>query len=724
MDSTPDDTDLYPVVTAEPDNDEDDRDDAALVSSFEEFVKTPNFLMATFRQMSADRAYVYRDCMLQKTQDTVAVNHVLRNQIVSLAYLGVSDPQPFCQPARMAGSLVDRTTELFAETMEIHLSQQLDLMDFARKVEGAAQDASTNGYAILKVTLQSDYMKDPIGRSRFGDVQEQVHEFLRLQRLVDAQKVSEGDADYIRYKDLDQTLRLFAAGKIEEQIKAVPVMVPGPVPATDPMTGAPVIDPITGAPQMTMGLVPDPVDPRELRRQAIVDGKPFDILGVPELEHFIGFRCDQILPEDFRWDWSITRPEDWNDCDWLAHRVYMHPDEIYRKWGVERGELDEAGALHAGELGAGKKQSGMGSTNATAQDPNLRLDIEQQNVNDRVAVWELWHKVHRRRYVFVVGMRRFLENEVPQAVGGRFFPFFPIYFNRVTGWTASLSDVQLVRNLQDEINMLRSHDREARRAAYPVLFVPRGLMDDAAREQYRNRYPFSVIEVNNADEVKKYLEESASISYNPQLYNTAPAESQMQGMFGIPQIATGAPGTEDLASSVALSKEALETGVARRRVQINRVITDILRYMAEISLRVLSENTIKQTCGPMAVWPRLTAEELFTQLRIEVKGGLSGQPRAKDRLDLWMNFATIAQSLALPVNGIEVMRQLLDAMGIRLDFGRFIAPVPMQLPGQGPSPAKPPGGQGPDGGAPLMVSPERGAPSSLDQIPNHPPLPG
>jgi hypothetical protein len=663
--------------------------------------------MSQFRQMSADRAYVYRDAMLLKTSDTVAVNHVLRNQIVSLAYLGVSDPQPFCQPARTVGARTAYPIEKFAETMEIHLSRCAAQMNFAEKIEGAAQDASTNAYAILKVSLQSDFTKDPLGRARFGDQQEQLHEYLRLRDL----NPSEGTADWSRLRGVEQTLRLFVAGLIEEQIQAVPRLVPGPVPATDQF-GQPVIDPVTLQPVMTEGLVPDPQDPRSARRTAILDGVEHDILGCPEVAYYLGFACEQVLPEDFRWDWNITRPEDLPNADWQAHRIFMTPQAITAKWGIEPAEMRMLGS-------AGNRSAGHGGSNTVAQDPNLRLDIETNVINDTVAVWELWDRRRFRRYVFIDGMDKFLEEETPQAVGTRFYPFFMVLYNRVTGQVVPPSDVMLTRQLQDEVNTLRSHDREYRRAAFPVMFVPRGLFDPGAREAYRQRKPFSVIETNSAEEINSYMKESVVVPYDPKLCNPAEAKSEMQSMFGLPQAITGANSGEDLASALALAKEGMETGVARRRIQINRVITDIFRWMAEISLKVFSQDDMAQRCGPESVWPRLTSDELATTLQIEVKGGLTGQPRAKDRLDLWMNFAQIAQPLGLPVNGVEVLRQLLDAMGLRVDFTRFIGP-PMAPPGAAGTPPAMPGGPG---GAPLMVDPQRGAPDDLSQVPNHPPLP-
>lgn len=693
-----------------------DDNDVALLQRWAAEVEVPQWLRDRFRQMVTDRDYVRRDCMLNDTQDTVAVNHILRNQTLTLAYLGVADPQPFCQPARRVGNQVAQVVESFADTMEIHLSQQAMLMRFGEKLEGLAQDASTNGNAILKVTLQSDFMKDATGEARFGDQQEAVAEYLRLKEAERLGELREGTADYATMCDLETTLRVFVAGKIEEQIKSVPQLVPGLVPQMNPMTGEPVVNPETLEPVMVAGLVPDPQDPRELQRTAILEGKELDILGLPVLQHYLGFNCDQILPEDFRMDWRVTRPEDVLNAEWMAHRCFMRQDEIARKWGVPTKEIQ---AYTLAQTTTGR----LSTARDTSLDPVQRMSPEVSTVNDEIAVWELYHRPTLHRYVFIPGMKRFLEKEVWQACGQRFFPFFELSFNRVTGNRIPPSDVQLVRKLQDEYNTLRSHDREARRGAYPCLLVPKGWLDDTAKELYRNRYPFSIIECDRAEEALAAMKETVTVPYDPRLFDTSRVAGDMAEMFNLPRAVTGQTDGSDLASSVALAKEGMETGVARRKVLINRLITDVFKWMAEISLKVFPESVIKKRCGDLAVWPRLTVEELYTTIHIEVQGGLTGRPRSKDQQDFWLNFANIAKNLGTPVNGVEVLKQLMEAENIRRDPTRFISPLPAfgaPPPGPGmPGPTQG-GGATPEGGAPPMASPQRGAPDSLSKIPNHP----
>lgn len=706
---------------------DDGDDDAALLAEFTGLIEAPTYLRKAFIEMDADRKYVSVDAMQQKTQDTVATNHVLRNQYVGLSYLGIFDPQPFVQPTRTVGSMYPGPVEVFAETMEIHLSRCAQQMRLGPKAEGASQDASTNGIAWLKVSLQADYMRDPLGRARFNDQQDSVAEYAALEARVEAGEIAEDSADWKRYIDLDATLRLYAAGKIEEQIKAVPVLTPQQVPVFDAY-GTPMVDPNTLQPIMQMTMVQDPTDPREVQRQAIINGEEFDLIGMPEMEHFVGFTCDQIQSEDMRWDWSTTRPEDFYDCDWMAHRAFMWPRDVFAKFRkVKRADLAGVEMFDKGGNVLSVKYGGESSSESL--DPSMRTDVETTSVNGRMAVWELWHKRLGRRYVFIPGASKFLVNEVPQATGSRWFPFFDIWFNRVSGQALPLSDVKLQRSAQDEYNTLRSHEREARRASYPTMIIPKGLMDKTAMDLYRNRMPFSIIEAEAAAELKEQLVEPVSTPFNAEMFSggLATAMSDLQAMAGIPAVSAGGNSGENLASALALAKEGMETGVGRRRIIINRVITEIFRYVAEISVRVFSEKTMQASCGQMAIWPRLTVEELYTQLAIEIKGGLSGQPRAKDRIDLWMNFATICQTMNLPINGMPVLRELLEAMGIRMDPQRFLMPMmPGMMPGMPPGPGGPPPAGGPgdqgkhgaDGGAPPMV--DRGAPTSLDQIPNHP----
>jgi len=702
----------------------DDNGEMALVAKFTSLTQAPQFLINNFREMELDRKYVSEDSMLLKTQDTVAVNHCLRLQQTSIANIGLTDPQPEVQPTRKVGGIVDPQDDLFAQTAEIWLQHCLKQMNFAPIFDGAIQDAMTNPWSILKINLSTDYYKDPIGRPRFADQQDNVARLLQLKSEFAANSFSENDPLYKEMTDLDNTIRVWMAQRLAEEVKKANVPM---VPVMDPMTG-----------QMT--IQPDPQDPRQQKAKAIIDGAEIDLLGESEIPYQMNFEINQILPEDFRWAWTdITRTEDILTSSWLAHRIYMRPDDISAKFNIKKQDIN--GAKLYDERGLYTQR------NYLDEEPSRRNpDLEAMQRNDRMAVWELWDRRSSRRYVWVHGMKKFVANDVPQAVGRQWYPFFFIWFNRVTGQVLPLSDVKLLRPLQDEINMLRSHDREARRAAYPILFIPKNTMTEAEKDLYRNRYPFSVIELERADEIAKYIHETQPIPYNGGMFQQGlgMAMMDMQLVAGIPMAAQGATGTGDTATQDAIAAKSAETGTNRRRIQAARCLTDILWYMLEVSLKTFPSEYVAQVCGPQSIWPSMTSEELYTKLSIEVKGGLNGKPDAAKQLDLYKNFAMIAQSMMLPIGpagGVEILRALLDVMDIRKPVEKFLGMPPQMVMGmqQGGPPGMPqqtPGapppapneGAGPMGGAPTMENRDiatRGAAavpnSPMNRLPPGPP---
>jgi hypothetical protein len=674
-----------------------DGGEQALVAKFTSLVQAPQFLINSFREMELDRKYVAEESMLLKTQDTVAVNHCLRLQQTSIANIGLTDPQPEVQPTRKVGGIVDPMDDMFAQTAEIWLQHCIKQMKFAPVFDGAIQDAMTNPWSILKVNLSTDYYKDPIGKPRFADQQDNVARLIQLKAEFASGNFTMDDPLGKEMTDLDQTIRIWMAQRLAEEIKQANVPM---VPSVDPMTGMPT-------------LIPDPQDPRSQKAKAIIDGQEIDLLGSSEIPYQMNFEVNQILPEDFRWAWTdVTRPEDILSASWLAHRVYMMPDEVSSKFNINKRDIN--GAKLYDERGLYTQR------NYLDEEPSRRNpDIESPQRNNRVAVWEMWDRRSSRRYVWVHGMKKFLANDVPQACGRQWYPFFFLWFNRVTGQVLPLSDTKLMRPLQDEINMLRSHDREARRSAYPVLFIPKNAMTEAEKDLYRNRFPFSVIELERHEEINKALHETQPIPYNAGMFQQGlgMAMMDMQLMAGIPMAAQGATGTGDTATQDAIAAKSAETGINRRRIQAARCLTDILWYMLEVSLKVFPAEYVAQVCGPQTVWPSLTTEELYTKLSIEVKGGLNGKPDAAKQLELYKNFGMIASSLMLPIGplgAIEILRNLMDAMDIRKPVEKMILGAQMMGPaaappggGPGQSPGSPPEapnkGAGPSGGAPDMT---------------------
>ena len=664
---------VEPVVEAAP---KESRSETALIAQFSTLVETPLFLREAFERMQEDRDYV-ANMVYENDEDAVCVNQVLKNQQSVIAHLGIDDPKASCKPLPQVGGTIDPLMAKMAETCEIFLNQQITKTRLEEVMEGAAQDAQTNGIAWIKVSLQEDFYKDAIGRNRFNDQQENVAEYERLKESFANHEFTEDDADYQKFKDLDSTLKTWMAEKIMAQPAVIPQMT------MDPMTGMPMVQ-----------MIPDPQDPRTEQKAAIINGETVDILGCPELERYLGFSLDSILPEDVRWDWSVSKPEEIRKGNWMAYRVFMSREDLAAKFQLETDELSKVNVY---SLKGDKTERRWG-----VYGPTDRPSVEVQQINDRCAVWTMEHRVQGRRYVWIDGLKRFLANEALNAVGENPFSLFPIYFNRVSGHALPISDVRLQRDLQNEYNLLRTHDRGGRRASYPWVALAAGAANQEDLDAIEDRKPFQAVLLKKPDEVAKYIKEFNGAPYNPSLYDTGKVVADMQMVASIPLTGLGVQGEGKVATDLTLANAGMEKATSRRQQLLNRTLTDILQWMAQVAIKVFPAENVQAMCGPEAIWLALSAEQLTQNFQIGIDAAVQGPPDFKSKMQFWTAFPDIVGKLA-SVPGINVLATLTHIMqlgGINEDPRKYYTPMlPMGMPGM-PGMPPPPGGEGGGGNPP------------------------
>ncbi len=465
------------------------------------------------------------------------------------------------------------------------------------------------------------------------------------------------------------------------------------------------------------------MNPQTSQLAALNDGQgtPLDRSVLPQVPVFMGFNLDPVQPEDIRFDWDITRPEDIYQAHWMAHQVYMSCDEI-RRMDPDYDETDH-------EYAPAKD----GTTRGQDTKPDDRSDLEDPMLNGRRAVWELWDRDLFRRYVWVQGCDEFLIDEAPKVTWRRFFPFAMIAFNRVTGKVIPLSDVRLQMPHQDEINQKRTHEREAQKAAYPRYIVPKGTLKNDEKAKIEEAVPYAVIELDRADDVNKYLKELAtSFKFDPKLYDTSKAEREMEYVAGISQAAAGQTGGSTTATEAAIADQSMGVQSDYRKTVVEDFIGLVYTMMADMAIVAFPEANVKELVGPGAVWPALDRENLWRSMQIEIVPGSSGAPDHQKEFTFWSNFSGLVTSLGQTPNGIYILQQCIRALGAPIDLSKAIIDpmLVMQAQAKGiPIPgAPPPGGPGPSsGGANNAPQPGPGAPPmgerpvpTPQQIPNGP----
>ncbi len=424
---------------------------------------------------------------------------------------------------------------------------------------------------------------------------------------------------------------------------------------------------------------------------------------IAEIPHRHSFAIDIIMPEDMFRDWDVTKPEEFRRCSFLQHISWLTNEDIKAQFGVTDEQL-EAGvsADRIGEGGSGYVGGQEGSVNKT--DPADRSNLGKRQHNGRRAVWERWDRLTHRRYVWVDGCDWFLVNEVPKIVSKYWYPFFLLVFNRVTGRFQPISDAKILKPLNDEYNLMRTHDRKARRAAYNKYIVGPGVLDDGEKEKLENAAPEAVIEVSKPDDVRQQLMTVVGSNYKPELYRLDLVKAAFNEASNVPASARGDTDETKFATSDQIANEQMNRATDRIRGILEAFLTEIFTHMADILIQVLPQANAVAIAGPGAFWPMLDRETLWQNLDISIVGGSTGKPEKQKNLDLLKTAAEILQSLGIGVpggpwiiNGKEVWEMLLDILGYTRDPDKFIQPAPPPPPMMPPPPNGAPPGAGPHG---------------------------
>ena len=670
------------------------------------------------------REYVHTQAMLRDTDDTVGTNLVLRNMRVALNQFVPSSPEPRVSPKPRllpmeVPSPLDPADSYLARTHQLLLAQQQDDADFVGQMRAAARAAMTTGLGILKLRWQEDFTKDSIGYSRINDSQDSVARYQALRMAWDNGDFSEDSAQHKMMTDLEPIVRKRMASDLAEDLAETP-----PPAALDAL-GNPMVNE-NGEP------IPE-ADPRQQQIDDLQAGSPIDLTELPELDIFQGPALDVIDLEDFRWDWAITRPEDFYKAEWMAHRVFYYPDQIRDKWGVDMDELREANFYDE-----------TGKVVKTSEEDNERDGVDQTMMGCRVAVWEYWDRVQFRVVVWVEGMGRFVSEQIPDAATKRFFPFYLIALDPVDGRLIPVSQVYMQKGLQDDYNKLRTWDQELLRGSLPKFLIDQALLGNNPRrvaQELEEALPFSFTPIQSPGEL------AASIfTVTPQRYDpTALEHTRQLTLFdsqlvaGIPTAALGAAGGASLATEAAIGNEQMGVQVDNRRAVITETFRLIYQDVMELNAQLLPEVTVKKRVGEGAVWPPMSINDILGSLRVEAHVAPEDGPARRQELQQVLLLAQIFQQFGLGpfLNPIEAAKLAAETAGLQGDASRLLASpllvqalaaLTAQAGGQGQSPQgqgqRPPtreqmpdaqGGRGQEGGRPQTTEPPR-----PESVPNNP----
>lgn len=698
-----------------------------LLARLENEVRLPEDLRAIYARWRVDRDYVSSLGGLRDTPDTVASNLLLRTYYAQVANLYPRDPKARLSPGEWIPeqespnpevqqlSLMDQDPTNtypdewlnYVKAQEIIIDKQQEAGCLKSVVRGMIQDTLTITISWVKKRFIEDYNRDPIGVTHDEDINITAARYNNLKRSFDDGDFDKDDGRYGELEDLNETLKSEMMANMSQEMMDNP-----PEDELDVLGG--IIGP----------------DPRQEEMERLSDPEELlDVNEFPVLPHYQGYIFENIDPEDIRFDWRITRPEDLKFAWWMAHRVFMPPNEVADKWNLDS---DDTKALlqSAQYFNRDGSPCNTGETEDKAgwSERNRYGDLEEQARGKFIAVWEYWDRRAMRVYRWVQGFGKLLDDFKPEHTSRRFFPFFSLQFNRVTGQFFGPSDTELLRPLQEELNMLRTHDREARKSAYPRYMVTKGLLSRGAKRQMRTAAPYSVIEVEKANEISSNIYPLVPAQYNPILYDGSSARRDFEAMAGMSQSSLGITGGAELATEAAIANQQTGIQADSRKDLIKEMLKEIYESMAQINAQRLGEENAKLLAGPGTAWlgDALERDQILNNFNLEIEAVPNNEAERQAELKDWMDIATITSQMGLPINRIEVLKDILRIKGMNTNIDRFVdvnallAPPPEMQPADGGAAGGRPDQQGPkgeQGGRPETNPNEAPNPQSVPNAP-------
>ena len=636
----------------------------ALLQCFCKSLKIPDDVKEELERGADQRAYI-KDCMLRtEGASVVSTNYVYRYLTASLADLFPREPQFAVRPRDKMWGPEGPPPEIYAfgTTMQslLNFKAGRSFTNFSRAI---AREALTVASVWGKLIWHEDYTRDPIGVKHSTDFDRVVARYTSMYRQYKAKDFDKDSAKYEELRSLSEAVKQTRLDEIDETL------------AQDP------VDPEFA------DLDPRVIEARRIAGKTLVD--PDDLPEVPVYQEFM---FDLVEQEDIRWDWNIKRYENWMDCEYIQHRVRMTVDDVVQKYGVDEKDF--------------KLRETEGNVEEDTQEH--RNDIENNHSANTIDVWERWDRALGRVFVFCEELDSFLDSYEPMTWSG-FYMLFPLQFNPVAGEFLGISDVDMMRSLQDEINEKRTNGREYISAAMPRFAVSADAFDDSNDLQtIAGSAPFSYVPIKSVEDPNTKIFTFQAPPVDPSFFNPALAVSELEVMAARPTSALGGANPGVTATQTAFSNEQLGGQVAQRRKVFEDYLTLIGSAMIEILLQTMDPLEVQAVCGPVAFWPQDDRQAMLTELDLEVSTNLDNLPNGDQFMERLMGLHQLALSMGRIPNPDLILPKLArEVLKLDIPVEAWYPATPQMLPGMGtpgPAPGAGAGEPGPSqqGGTPTM----------------------
>lgn len=346
-------------------------------------------------------------------------------------------------------------------------------------------------------------------------------------------------------------------------------------------------------------------------------------------------------------------------CDRVTQEYLLTPDQVKEIYNVDIGSSYTS--YKHGTVSPTKLEA-MGSSGTNAPDGQSYC-----------CVWEVYDAPSATVQTVCEGWPDYLRAPAPPNPWmERFWPWFTLSFNDGEHPTKvyPVSDVFLLRPLQQEYNRCREGLRRHRIANRPKTIVAGGMLDEEDETSLKEHPDNAIIElhaIQPGQKVDDLLQPWKGPPIDPALYNVDAIFQDILRVVGSQEANLGGASGDTTATESSIAESSRLSSLQSNIDDLDDFLSELGRAGGQILLLNVSPETAKKVAGDGAVWPNASKQDVAEELYLEVQAGSSGRPnKAQEMQNLNMVLPYLLQIPGVNPQWLagEVLRRLDDRLDL------------------------------------------------------------
>ena len=399
-----------------------------------------------------------------------------------------------------------------------------------------------------------------------------------------------------------------------------------------------------------------------------------------------GLNLGFVKPEDFRMDTSVDSLLDYEQAKWMANCTWMTPKECRERFELTKQEVDKFTIYR-------RTQDGIpGRLNRDTK--SFSGYDGEEDVNLAVAIWEYWDKGTQTVYTWAEGGGKWVKEPFyPNRMGDRWFPFFLLGLNWIDGQEWPISEVELLMNLQDEYNTVRTQMSKHRELSAPFYVADSSRINYEDIETFSNATIGDIALINaGGTGVNNVFQPAQTPPMNMNVYDTTPIRSDIEWISGLGDAQRGGIMRAKTATEANIQNEGLATRVSEKIDSVEMWLKDMSRFSAQLLLQEVQPQKAIEIAGPRAFWPILNKQQLYDSIHIQITAGSTAMPNENDERMRWVELMPLIMQNIQMVQSlrdvgvpdefnpyIQLLTETFKRFDERIDVSQFMPPMPDQM---------------------------------------------